>query len=53
MSDTAKRIVDAILADFTDRRGLRQAWDSIDKDIQDEIRSEWESLTDTCLKVQS
>jgi hypothetical protein len=33
--------VDRILADFTDRRGLRQAWQSIDVDIRDEIKSSW------------
>ena len=28
----------AVLADITDRRGLRQEWDQIDRDIQNEIR---------------
>jgi hypothetical protein len=34
-------VVDRILADFTDRRGLRLAWESIDIDIRDEIKSAW------------
>lgn len=38
---TAKCIVDAILADLTDRRGLRQEWDLIDRRTQQEIRREW------------
>lgn len=39
--DTAAIIVDAIIKDLTDRRGLRQEWDAIDDDIQDEIRNVW------------
>ena len=42
MSDEqAARIVDAIISDLTDRKGLRHEWDNIDEDIQDEIRSTW------------
>lgn len=37
----AEEIVDAIIENLTDRKGLRQSWDEIDKDIQGEIRSEW------------
>jgi hypothetical protein len=37
----AETIVDAILADMSDRRGLRQEWDGIDADIQGQIRAEW------------
>jgi len=33
--------VNQILYDLTDRRGLRQAWESIDVDIRDEIKSAW------------
>lgn len=33
-----------ILADLTDRKGLRQAWDSIDDDIQDEIKEQWADI---------
>lgn len=40
----AARIVAAIEADFTDRRGLRQQWEQIDGDIQEEIRREWRAL---------
>jgi hypothetical protein len=39
--DKATQIVEAILADLTRRRGLRQEWDGIDKDIQREIRDTW------------
>lgn len=33
--------VHGILDDLTDRRGLRQEWEQIDDEIQDEIREEW------------
>ena len=37
----SEEIVDAILADLTDRKGMRQAWEECDEGIQAEIRSEW------------
>lgn len=40
----AKAIIKAIKRDFTDRRGLRQAWDDIDDEIQKEIVATWTSL---------
>lgn len=39
--DLATKIVDALLDDMTDRRGLRQEWDNIDDDVQAEIRKTW------------
>ena len=30
-----------IIADLTDRRGLRQEWEGIDADIHDEIIEKW------------
>ena len=42
---TAEKIVDGIIADFTDRRGLRQEWENIDESIQNEIRDEWIAIT--------
>lgn len=41
----AKEIVDAILKDLTDRRGLRQEWEAIDRNIQCEIRMAWIDVT--------
>lgn len=38
------RIEAAIEKDFTDRRGLRQEWNEIDEDIQQEIRNTWKAL---------
>ena len=40
----AKAIVSDILADMTDRRGLRQEWEGIDDDIQAEIKGVWEGI---------
>ncbi len=39
--DKAKQILFSLVNDFADRRGLRQEWDQIDSDIQDEILHEW------------
>lgn len=37
----ALKIVLNIKGDFTDRRGLRQEWEQIDEDIQEEILRKW------------
>ena len=42
--DKAQKIVEAIETDLTDRRGLRQEWEQIDYDLQDEIRDIWAEL---------
>lgn len=36
-----EKIVFRIIRDFTDRRGLRQEWENIDDDIQEEIIETW------------
>jgi hypothetical protein len=36
--------VDAIILDLSDRRGLKQEWDQIDDDIQQEIKETWAGL---------
>ena len=36
-----KNTVFEIISDFTGRRGLRQSWDDIDVDIQEEIIQSW------------
>jgi hypothetical protein len=35
-----------IITDLTDRRGLRQEWEEIDSDIQDEIIEKWKNIID-------
>lgn len=37
----AEAIVDEIIMDICDRRGLRQAWEAIDEGVQREIRDTW------------
>ncbi len=39
--DKAEQIVKAIKKDFTSRRGLRQEWEQIDQEIQEEITATW------------
>jgi len=36
--------VRGIIADLSDRRGLRQEWEQIDKDIQQEIFTKWQEI---------
>ena len=50
MNETAKIIVDRIILDLTDRRGLRQIWEQLDDEIQEEIRAEWERFAKDALK---
>ena len=40
----AKDATKAIIEDLCDRRGLRQAWESIDSDTRKEIKHEWSCL---------
>lgn len=46
----ANEIEVAILADLTDRKGLRQAWEEIDKETQAEIEEKWIELIEEELK---
>jgi len=45
LESKAEQVVDAVIKDFTDRRGLRQGWDQIDRETRKEIRAEWVRLT--------
>lgn len=49
----AKRILFAIAADLTDRRGLRQQWEQIDDDIQEEILATWLGFIERETKEES
>jgi uncharacterized sporulation protein YeaH/YhbH (DUF444 family) len=40
----ARSIVNDILRDLGDRRGLRHEWEQIDGDLQEEIAVKWESI---------
>lgn len=45
-SAEATKAVRRLLDDLTDRRGLRQAWDEIDEEIQGEIEVRWAEIID-------
>lgn len=42
--EMARAIVQAIIADMTDRSGLQNEWEAIDADVQAEIRETWERI---------
>lgn len=46
---TAQRVALAVERDLRGRRGLRQEWEQIDEDMQDEIRDEWAAIVDRVL----
>jgi len=46
----ARRIVDEIVADLTDRRGLRQEWDQIDDDVKAKIVNKWLNIAEEYAK---
>lgn len=37
----AEKIVNKIVLDITDRRGIKHEWNNIDEDIQKEIKEKW------------
>jgi hypothetical protein len=39
-----QRIVEAIIFDLSDRRGLSGEWDMIDDDIKKQIRAAWREI---------
>jgi len=42
-SGTIAKVYD-LISDISDRRGLRQEWEQIDGDIQDEIIEKWRKI---------
>lgn len=42
--ETIAEIVEALVDDITDRRGLKHEWNAIDEDIQDEIKAKWVTI---------
>lgn len=49
--DHASPVVRAILDDLTDRRGLRQVWNSIDPEGQREVMDRWDELLAPLLRT--
>ncbi len=48
----AKEVVLEIVADIAGRRGIGNAWDEIDQDIQDEMIEEWTEIVNTNMTVR-
>jgi hypothetical protein len=46
----AERIVENILDDLTDRRGLKHEWYQIDEDIRAEIIEKWQAIVRAALQ---
>jgi len=44
MYEEFDEIVDAIIFDISDRRGLKHKWDQIDDDVQNEIKEAWKQI---------
>jgi hypothetical protein len=42
--EIADKIVEQIIFDLSDRRGLSGEWDGIDSDIKKEIMGEWSDI---------
>jgi hypothetical protein len=42
--ELAYETVGKIIGDLTDRRGLRQEWENIDEETQDDIRAAWSEI---------
>jgi hypothetical protein len=53
MSKLSQKIIREIIADFTDRRGLRQEWEQIDKDVIREIKKTWTGIIEKHLSLIS
>ena len=47
----AQAIVDDIIADLTDRRGLKSEWHNIDDDVQAEIVTTWRQIAEARLRA--
>jgi uncharacterized lipoprotein YehR (DUF1307 family) len=42
--DVADKIVEEIIKDLNDRRGLRQEWDMLDEETVAEIKADWKKI---------
>jgi len=51
VSKTAEIIVDKIVDDLSDRRGIGQEWDQIETDIKNEIKETWCNIVDKVLGI--
>lgn len=44
LRDKANYVIERIIEDIIDRRGLGDAWEEIDADVKDEITRSWSDL---------
>lgn len=51
LEDCAAQIVGEIIADLSDRRGLKHEWNRIDDDVQQEIKESWTAIVINHLKL--
>ena len=49
MTEQANKVVTEIIEDLTGRKGLRQEWEQIEGDIQQEISNTWAGIVDAAL----
>ncbi len=49
-SAEATKAVEKIVEDLTDRRGLRQGWENITGEIQEEIKAVWAQAIDDAFR---
>lgn len=52
-NELVEKILADIVADFTDRRGLRQEWENIDDQIRGEIKDSWREIIYSALTHQA
>lgn len=50
MDNKIKEIVENIVLDITDRRGLKDEWYAINEDIQEEIKQSWYDIIEKGLE---
>ena len=41
MEEEIKKVVEEIVSDLSDRKGIGDEWGQIDSDIQEEIKEKW------------
>jgi hypothetical protein len=50
LTATAESIVDQIISDLCDRRGLKHEWFGIDENTQQEIRQTWIDIAERMIR---
>lgn len=53
VDNAATLAVSGIIEDLTDRRGLRQEWEQIDDDTQEEIKGRWRGIVADAIRGEA